>query len=149
MARTPKVVDTTPIVDETTELTEKERVIQQAEDVLSQFIMNAPNGNLQPVDCDLIGYEGVRVWYRTNNKYAIAEAFGSWPRSLELPVEYQYRLWSMFIKRIEWPYDDLTPPTPDNLAPWNWMLREMYDLVMWMRFKGYNTALEQAAHPLS
>jgi hypothetical protein len=96
---------------------------------------------LQAVECELEGYSGTRVWYRTNNTLGVMR------HAPEANDKASFAAWlGRFVKRVEWPYK--TPPpditTEEGLTEWE---EETQDLLLWLIGDGYAKARELAAGP--
>lgn len=93
------------------------------------------------VVCDVKGYEGVRVAYNCENEYAISELLRTIP-SKDLSNYDSYRMWSLFVRRIEWPFNVPTP-TPDDPESYAVIIDQFRSLLGWMLGEGYRKAKEQ------
>jgi hypothetical protein len=104
-------------------------------------------GTLQRVECDLPGYEDVVVYFRTNNRYEVAELFrNNWRGTT---VQNMCRVLAWFIRKVEWNFLDfegkpIPPPRGDDPETFAYPLVNMIDFLQWCRFVGYPRALEQA-----
>src|SRR6478672_3167294 len=69
--------------------------VEPLEDFLDRMKKMASfDGKLVWVDCNLPGYEGVRVAYNVDNRFAIAELFKR--RPADLSMQDTFRMWSLF-----------------------------------------------------
>jgi hypothetical protein len=93
------------------------------------------DGTLVWVDCDLPGYEGVRVAYNVDNDYSISQLFALRP---EVGVDENdiFRLWSLFVRRIEWPFD-IPAPHAEDISSYAVLVEQMKSFVFWMIQVGY------------
>lgn len=95
------------------------------------------DGKLVWVDCDLPGYGGVRVAYNVDNRFAVAELFKRRPP--DLSMQDTFRMWSLFIRKMEWPWD-IPAPTPDDPSTYEVLLDQFQSLVVWLLADGYTQA---------
>jgi hypothetical protein len=95
------------------------------------------DGGLVWVDCPLEGYKGVRVAFNTDNRYAVEELYRTRPQGLKAADS--YRLWSLFIRRIEWPFG-IPAPTPDDPQTYEALVSQFNPLAVWCIGEGYNKA---------
>ncbi len=58
-----------------------------------------PVGELVFVNCPLPGYEGLRVGYRLNNRFHVAQQYLNMPA--DAPLVAHYRIMAQFVRRIE------------------------------------------------
>ncbi len=107
-----------------------------------------PVGKLQRVECPLEGYEGLAVFFRTNNRVFVSDLYRATTAST--PNEESYKIWAQFIRRFEgWDFTDdsgtpIEPPDPANPAGYEVLLKQFYDLMLWCIGAGYRTALDQS-----
>lgn len=112
---------------------------QQAEDAFIARLSKvaSTDGGLVWVDCPLEGYKGVRVAYNTDNRYAVEQLYLERPNGISLVDD--YRLMSLFIRRIEWPFD-IPAPTPADPTSYEVLFMQFFSLLKWMRGEGYREA---------
>jgi hypothetical protein len=120
---------------------EKEEFIQAVR------AMAANEGYLQMVECDLPGYEGVKVWYNVDNAYAVAQLWQRLPKGL--PSTEHFRFWGLFVKRIEWDRKDLDgnpipAPIPTDPESMRVLWEQFRSFALWVRWKGYEMAKRDA-----
>jgi hypothetical protein len=95
------------------------------------------DGGLVWVDCPLEGYKGVRVAFNTDNRFAVEELFLMRPPGLKSADS--YRLWSLFIRRIEWPFG-IPAPTADDPQTYEVLASQFNPLAKWCLGEGYRQA---------
>lgn len=108
-------------------------------------------GRLQLVECDLEGYEGLVARFRTNNQLEVALLFRD--RWKDASNEDRCRVLAWFVRGFPegWNFLDfegnpIPVPTPDKPESYSPIL-SMTDLLRWLRWAGYEKALEQALSP--
>lgn len=100
------------------------------------------DAGLQWVDCDLADYQGVRVLYNTENRYEMGILFALERPIRNIPLADRLRLYSLFVRSVEWPFD-LPSPTPDDLTTYEPLIYQFSSLLRWIRNEGYVKAKEE------
>lgn len=96
------------------------------------------DGQLQWVPCPLPGYEKVRVGYNVDNAFAVANLFIDRPPGLSLMDT--YKLWSLFIRKVEGLPGGAPSPDPEQEQSYERLLLEFRSLLEWARDEGYAEA---------
>lgn len=139
MARTKKI-----IAPEEAQATDAELKAQVEAELQKRFVERLKeaaswDGGLVKVECDVEGYEGVSVWFNTENTFEMASLFAIAGALPKLSLDDQCHLMSLFARRFEWPFS--TPlPTPDNPDTYKPIFMQFRSLAQWIRGAGYTQA---------
>lgn len=99
------------------------------------------DGVLEWVTCDLPGYLGVRIAYNVDNAFAVTNLFLTRPPGVGL--EDTFRLWSLFIRKVEGLPGGMKSPDPDQPKSYEALLLQYRSLLEWIRGTGYERAKVQ------
>lgn len=99
------------------------------------------DGVLEWVTCTLPGYDKVRVAFNVDNSFAITNLFLTRPPGV--PILDIYRLWSLFIRKIENLPGGGDSPDPTQPQSYEGLVQQYHSLIDWIRLDGYEQAKVQ------